>query len=103
MTLTLQLPPQVERQLRSRASDRGLELSEYVVEALRGLAETPSANGKQESDDEGLEPTPWRGVFADEPLREDLFPNGLPLETATRPNWQPEVVIDPSRIAVESE
>jgi hypothetical protein len=97
MTITLQLPPHVERQLRARAAGKGLELSDFVAEELRQIAEAPLSTDLETELPSGEDAAPWRGVFAVTAERAELFPGGLTLPGGTLPAWTPEIVLDPSR------
>lgn len=102
MTLTLQLPPHVERQLRTRASDCGLELSEFVVETLLCATEKPAEMGEVTTDLRE-EDSPWRGVFTVSPTRGELagaISVGWADPSSPR---KPEIVLDPTRLYDESD
>jgi len=98
MTITLQLPPQLERRLRNQATNRGLELSEFVVETLSHAA------GEQEvSENPQEEDSPWRGVFTVSPNREVLA-SRISLDLAgMSETWKPQITIDPTRLSDESD
>src|SRR4051794_14137551 len=104
MTITIQLPPELERALQARAAGRGLDLEAFVLESLRatlgrppemergdGESPAPEPAAAEEADDE----SPWRGAFPLEPPRRELFTQEVNLRTSALPRWQPEVVISP--------
>lgn len=97
MSVTLHLPPDVENRLRVRAVGSGLGFSEYVVEKLLKFAEEEPDVPSVQSLDLVEEGSPWRGVFTVDPIREELFPNGIQLTVKDFPLWQPEIILDLSR------
>lgn len=88
-TITLQLPPHIERRLRTQATNRGLELSDFVVETLSRAAGPEEAAENQQEED-----SPWRGVFTVTPNR-DEFSVPVAIKWANpSASWNPEVVLD---------
>jgi hypothetical protein len=96
MAITLQIPPDVERQLRTRAANRGLGLSEFVLETLLRASEKPVEEPEQATH-LPEEASPWRGVFTVSPGREE-FQSAIAVDWAEpSSNWKPEIILDPSR------
>jgi hypothetical protein len=95
MTVTIDLPREMEGELRRRAADAGLDVGAYALDLIRGAlgnksrsAEAPVAPLDEEDDD----PRPWRGVYTP-PMEEDvLFTTALELDAARLERWEPKPV-----------
>ena len=103
MAITLQLPPDVERQLRRRADDCGLGLTEFVVETLLRASEKKPDESHALANDLLEEISPWRGVFTVSPSREE-FLSAIAVDwTEPSSTWKPEIILDPTRLTDESD
>jgi hypothetical protein len=109
MTLTLSLPAETERRLRTRAEERGLTPEAFVRELLES---TLAANERQAAvanvdrpdvpvsavplpdDDEDDTPAFWRGVFPTEHSRETLFTQDLAVPPSGLPRREPNVILN---------
>lgn len=86
--MTIRLPPEIESRLRSEASRRGVDASEY---ACNLIAEHLPLS---ESDSNGdIEPPPVRGVVPLQQTREELFTQTVSVRVDDLPKWKPQVIL----------
>jgi len=93
MTVTINLPRDIEGELRRRAADAGLDVSAYalgLIEGALGNRARPVDTPVAPSEDEDLRP--WRGVYTP-PIDEDvLFTTALELNAVRLERWEPKPV-----------
>ncbi len=103
MTITIDLPSDLEQVLRRRATTHGCDLQDIVLEVLRTsvLEQTSETEASiavpGEISEAEEEPAPWRGVFPIEFKRPPLFSQEITLKASSLPRWQPEVIVYPGR------
>jgi hypothetical protein len=107
--LKIEIPPELELTLRSRAADQGQELAVFVLDVLKDAARgpelpaSPSDRGEERAAGVSLVPigepgededqAPWRGVFVIEPHRARSTSTAVSVRLSDLPRWRPEVVI----------
>ena len=109
MSITITLPADLERALRTRAAERGIDVPALVVESLRSTlgalesvrdAPVAAMSSAGEGDDES---SPWRDVFVIELPHKELSCHEVIFPTAGLPRWQPEVILNPRWLADDDE
>jgi hypothetical protein len=87
-----------------RLSDKAAREGQTLEGLLQDLAEhEASGNGSSTPEPQGNEERPWRGVFVLDYPRREIFRAEQEVNVNTLPPLPPEIVIDPRRLADDSE
>jgi hypothetical protein len=99
MMVHLTLPPETARRLSERAAREGQTLEAFLRNLAEQEAAAPINGGPSVPEAEEDESRPWRGVFAPDYPREDLFRTAREVLVDRLPELPPAFVLDPRRLA----
>ena len=89
--ITLNMPRELEGRIRERAARSGRDVESYL---LQFLADEVPAEAPETRTDENEDDAPWRGVFALNFPKPELFQQMIAMNTGDLPRWKPTVHFD---------